>query len=363
MVHEMGNRHDWFSIAMVYSRVYSRAYRVAIITTTTFSLMFANALFYSISYPDSICTPYQHNLTGCLNQKSRINKQPVCQWDPTTSECSYVPPDTSFAFQIALAIVSSIFTLPINMVIKLIFERMVLPKTKGNDDKYKEEQAEALPPITRQDTYEGFGDPTFEAPAEGITMVRQQSQKKSKWSKIRNNQETAINQAKVLDPSLGESEMTKKATLSSPKFAILVNNRLKKAKFNQLVDSETAKLIARAQEHRAELTEVVDLLEGHLHGAAGISPTALTSEQKQHLVEWIERLKDFQEEFDRRWSFDPKGQICQPTLWENIRGKSPYKRIRKMVKRDLIMAGKLETVLRSLPADEREIRLMVSGPS
>jgi hypothetical protein len=46
LVREMGRRHDWFSVVMVYSRRYSRPYRVALITTATLALMFFNALLY-----------------------------------------------------------------------------------------------------------------------------------------------------------------------------------------------------------------------------------------------------------------------------------------------------------------------------
>jgi hypothetical protein len=36
---EMGRRHDWFSIVMVYSRVYPRPFRIALIFTSTIALM------------------------------------------------------------------------------------------------------------------------------------------------------------------------------------------------------------------------------------------------------------------------------------------------------------------------------------
>jgi hypothetical protein len=42
MVIEMGKRHDWFSIAVVYSSVYPRPFRIALIFTATMILMYVN---------------------------------------------------------------------------------------------------------------------------------------------------------------------------------------------------------------------------------------------------------------------------------------------------------------------------------
>jgi hypothetical protein len=36
----------------VYSRIYSRPFRVAVIVTSTLVLMFTNALLYTVLYPD-----------------------------------------------------------------------------------------------------------------------------------------------------------------------------------------------------------------------------------------------------------------------------------------------------------------------
>jgi len=45
--HEVGRRHQWLSVALVYHRYYPRVIRVTIITSAVFLVMFANALLYS----------------------------------------------------------------------------------------------------------------------------------------------------------------------------------------------------------------------------------------------------------------------------------------------------------------------------
>jgi hypothetical protein len=64
--------------------VYSRAYRTALIITTTLTLMFVNAVLYDVSYPDAHCEDISTE-SECLLKSSPLNQgSGACIFDPTT---------------------------------------------------------------------------------------------------------------------------------------------------------------------------------------------------------------------------------------------------------------------------------------
>jgi hypothetical protein len=57
---------------------------VALIITTTLTLMFTNALLYGLAYPDMGCETIQDEY-DCLSQRSPMNPgQGACVFDPST---------------------------------------------------------------------------------------------------------------------------------------------------------------------------------------------------------------------------------------------------------------------------------------
>lgn len=139
----------------VYSAVYSRAYRIALIITMTLTLMFTNALLYDVAYPNQGCEMIQDEF-DCLNKYSPMNPgRGACVYNldtgtgreysspnlaiffinrsdayHTTGTCSSADLEANFYSQIVIAVVSTLFTGPLNLLLKLIFERAILPPIK-----------------------------------------------------------------------------------------------------------------------------------------------------------------------------------------------------------------------------------------
>jgi hypothetical protein len=144
--------------------VYSRAYRTALIITTTLTLMFINALLYDKAYPSMGCEDIEDEVL-CLSTPSPLSQgSGACIFDPIAGK-KRVPPSNgncsllstcllvcdhtkngydlflagtcrsaeregNFYSQIVIAVVSAIFSTPLNLLLKLIFERSILPPIK-----------------------------------------------------------------------------------------------------------------------------------------------------------------------------------------------------------------------------------------
>lgn len=130
MLSEMAERHDWFSIAFVYSAVYPRPFRIALIVTATLVLMFLNALLYYMSYPQGQCEDI-HNKKQCLSQTYFYDStKSFCQWSSRRQQCTYVEPDdNNYIATVLIAVASNMVALPINKLISLIFNHLILPPT------------------------------------------------------------------------------------------------------------------------------------------------------------------------------------------------------------------------------------------
>jgi hypothetical protein len=121
-----------------------------------------------------------------------------------------------------------------------------------------------------------------------------------------------------------------------------------------------AKLLGRAQEQWRELANHIGEQERLL--AAG-SPI-----QAAH----VEALKKFLGQHGSLWFLDKEGKLRRDRLWERWLGLTVTKRLRKRVKRELIMAQRLEvrhrfiiTVIGSQPVQnhfERSSGLSPTGP-
>lgn len=62
----------------VYSRIYSRPFRVAVILTSTLVLMFTNALLYTLLYPDVSHTSHGMAHVNQTNIKAVCNDRALC---------------------------------------------------------------------------------------------------------------------------------------------------------------------------------------------------------------------------------------------------------------------------------------------
>lgn len=130
---EMAKRHDYFSVVFVYSKIYSRPFRVAIICTTTLLLMFTNAVLYVLAYPTDTCSSFANDKHGCLSQTYSYNSgKSMCRFIKSSpSQCVFIEPDgNSYMMTVIIAVVSNMIVLPLNQLIALIFDKLVLPPLK-----------------------------------------------------------------------------------------------------------------------------------------------------------------------------------------------------------------------------------------
>jgi hypothetical protein len=125
---ELGRRHDWFSIAMTYSALHSRPFRVAIITTSALVLMFVNAILYALTFPSDSCVGVatKHD---CLSKTYDYDsRKSMCQWYTKEQQCVSVEPSSNnFVATVLIAVISNMVALPLNQIVALIFDRLVLP--------------------------------------------------------------------------------------------------------------------------------------------------------------------------------------------------------------------------------------------
>jgi len=128
MLTEMSERHDWFSIVFVYSAVYSRPFRIALIVSATMVLMFLNAVLYYLSYPQGKCEEATRK-RQCLEQTYWYNRtKSMCRWSSHEQTCYYVEPESAnYVLTVVIAVMSNIISLPFNSLLATILNNLILP--------------------------------------------------------------------------------------------------------------------------------------------------------------------------------------------------------------------------------------------
>lgn len=130
---ELGRRHSWFSIVMVYSRKMSRAVRVAIISTSILTTMFLNAVLYDLGFPDSTpCASYETKI-GCESEPSMYYADKNnCVWNSEAQKCAFNQPSNDFFTVILISIATTIVSAPLMVITKKVFDMILIPPTRGS---------------------------------------------------------------------------------------------------------------------------------------------------------------------------------------------------------------------------------------
>jgi hypothetical protein len=114
---EMKHHHKWFGIVFFFSRSFPRVLRVLSLATNVIIMLFIQSITYTLTNPDDGTCEALHSEQACLESPSPYaTGESKCYWDPTTSQCGLVQPDSDVKVILFVAVFSALLATPLALL-------------------------------------------------------------------------------------------------------------------------------------------------------------------------------------------------------------------------------------------------------
>jgi hypothetical protein len=128
---EIKNNHKWFGIVFHYSRSFPRVLRVLSLATNVVIMLFIQSITYALTNPDDGTCELQHDKVACLAAPSPYaTGESKCTWDPTTSQCGLVQPDSNVKVILFVAIFSALLATPLALLVDYVIMYVLSAPTR-----------------------------------------------------------------------------------------------------------------------------------------------------------------------------------------------------------------------------------------
>ena len=129
-------KHDWFSIIFVYDQKMPRPVRTVLITAAIITVMFTNAVLYSLTNPDSSACVAFTTEEQCLSLVGLLDpSEKFCEWNADDIVCDGNPDaGTSFYSTLLLSILSTMFASPPMIAVVAVFALLSRPTLEEDQD-------------------------------------------------------------------------------------------------------------------------------------------------------------------------------------------------------------------------------------
>ncbi|CAM9276212.1 unnamed protein product, partial [Discosporangium mesarthrocarpum] len=128
--------HDFISVFFFFSRWFTRPQRVAYLLTSLVTLMAADATVFSVlNMDDAVCSPHRSE-DACVAQVTGWDslgagaESAICTWDVPSSTCHIIEVAETFRSAIVISTVTLIFSVPLDLVVLLVFVSAIARPTK-----------------------------------------------------------------------------------------------------------------------------------------------------------------------------------------------------------------------------------------
>jgi hypothetical protein len=128
---EMKHHHKWFGVVFYYSRSFPRVLRVLSLATNVVIMLFIQSITYALTNPDDGTCEALHSEQACLQPPSPYaTGESKCYWDPATTKCGLVQPDSNVKVILFVAIFSALLATPLALLVDYIIMFVLSAPTK-----------------------------------------------------------------------------------------------------------------------------------------------------------------------------------------------------------------------------------------
>jgi hypothetical protein len=128
---EMKHHHKWFGVVFYYSRSFPRVLRVLSLATNVVIMLFIQSITYALTNPDDGTCEALRSEQACLQPPSPYaTGESKCHWDPATTKCGLVQPDSNVKVILFVAIFSALLATPLALLVDYIIMFVLSAPTK-----------------------------------------------------------------------------------------------------------------------------------------------------------------------------------------------------------------------------------------
>jgi hypothetical protein len=394
LIREMEHRHDWLSVTAARSRAFRASQRGLLALASWMVLLVVAACLYDATFPAGRCTTH-HTRHACLADKPLLASlgSRGCVWHPPRQQCT--APEVAARDTVAvtaLALLTALLSVPVNQAVVLFLTTAALrpmvstplrkflaverkrarvafgSKGQRGWGAFFRSGREVVDRATVASLPEGDDDDEEEEEEDEDGRTRRKRAKDGGKGRSQRKASSANVTATGEPIPRGSVVEANSGAPPPPPLHPQIEWHKRVVAFTALVESETLRITrtveASWKELAAHLKQVEDARKEARHrldrrdSSVDREGTARLVTVAASLGERAEKLRNALRAFEREWNLDMRGGPRPPTRFERLSCDRFYPRLRRRVREEMRLAGRLEAALERAGVEDRN-RLLV----